>query len=72
MTVIQFPGITTADWPVEVALEKAKSWGMESCVIIGFDKDEKLIFGCSTSENGKIMIMLEAAKLEVLKATLDW
>ena len=71
MTVIQFPGITTADWPPEVALEKAKGWGMEMCCILGFDKDGKLVFGGSTSDNGKIMIMLEAAKLEVIKATLD-
>ena len=56
---------------MEVALEKAKGWGMEMCCILGFDKDGKLVFGGSTSDNGKIMIMLEAAKLEVIKATLD-
>ncbi len=44
---------------------------MEMCVILGLDENGKLVFGGSTSDNGKIMIMLEAAKLEVVKATLE-
>ena len=71
MTVIQFPGITVADWPPEVSLEKAKAWGMEMCTILGFDKNGKLVFGSSTSDAGKIIMMLEAAKLQVIKDTLE-
>lgn len=69
--VIQFPGETCADWPADVVLEKAKDWGMEHCVVLGLDKDGKLQFGGSTSDSGTIMMMLEAAKIDIVKRCFE-
>lgn len=69
--ILKFTGITCIDEAPEDALEKAKAWGMTDCVILGLDDAGKLCFGGSTSDAGKIMLMLEAAKLEIIKNTLE-
>lgn len=69
--VLKFKGITTVDEPIDNILDKAKSWGMIKCVVIGLDENGALKFGGSLSDAGEIMIMLEAAKLDLIKNTLE-
>lgn len=69
--IIKFTGATCIDEAPADALEKAKGWGMADCVILGLDEAGVLHFGGSTSDAGKIMIMLEAAKLQIVKTTLE-
>ena len=64
--IVKFPGITIIpDDPVE-ALEKAKSWGMERVVIVGFDVAGSLMFGGSHSELAETLLLLELAKKRLL------
>lgn len=69
--VLKFRGITTVDEPPESILEKAKGWGMTQCVVLGFDEHAGLKFGGSLSDAGQIMLMLEAARLELIKTTFE-
>lgn len=69
--VLRFRGITTVDEPIDGFLDKAKTWGMAKCIVIGLDDAGVLKFGGSLSEAGEIMIMLEAAKLDLIKNTLE-
>lgn len=65
-----FPGDTVADWPVDVALDKAKNWGMERCVIVGLDADGRLRFGGSTSDAGWMVVVLEATRLDLVRGAI--
>lgn len=69
--VVSFPGDTVADWPVDVALEKAKNWGMERCVIVGTDPDGNLRFGGSTSDIAYMNFVLDMAKADLIGAQLE-
>jgi hypothetical protein len=69
--VLRFRGITTVDETADQVLEKAKTWGMAKCIIIGLDDAGILKFGGTLSEAGEIMIMIEAAKIELIKNTLE-
>lgn len=60
--VVRLPGITKVDIPPSDALDLAKGWDMEHCVIVGHDVDGKLCFGGSTSDMEKIVTLLERAK----------
>ena len=60
--VIKLPTITVADDKPENALELAKKWGMEHCIIIGHDEDGMMQFGGTTSDLEKIIMLLERAK----------
>lgn len=60
--VIHIPGLTKVDEPPESILEKAKSWEMEHCVVVGYDSDGRLAFGGTTSNLEKIITLLERAK----------
>jgi len=60
--VIRIPTITVADDSPANVLEMARSWGMEHCIIIGHDADGDLVFGGTTSDLEKIIMLLERAK----------
>lgn len=60
--VVKFPGNTTLPSDPATVLEQAKEWGMEHCVIIGMDSEQKLKFGGSTCDAGDILMLLELAR----------
>lgn len=60
--IIQLPVITTVDIPAGDALDKAKGWDMEHCVIVGHDTDGKLCVGGSTASLEKIITLLRRAE----------
>lgn len=55
--------------PADV-LEKAKGWGMEGCLIVGFNAEGHFIWGSSLSEIDKMNLMLDLAKRELLRHVL--
>ena len=65
--VVGFTGITKVDCTPEEVLEKAKDWGMVSCCIVGFDKDNNFHFGGSISDIAQIVLMLEIGKAQMVK-----
>lgn len=65
--VIHFNGITKIDEPPESVLEKAKLWGMTECIVIGLDGAGDLVFGGSIAGTGEIMLLLEAAKQQLIE-----
>ena len=60
--ILPMQGITFAPETPESVLEKAKAWGMERCIILGFDEHGGLISGGSFCEAGDIVLLLEMAK----------
>ena len=57
--VIRIDGITVVDEAPLVLLEMAKRWGMEHCIIVGYDSDGILAFGGTTSDHEKIIALLQ-------------
>ncbi len=53
--IVSMRGITKADDIPENILEKAKSWGMKHCVIIGMDENDELLFGGSSNDEKLIL-----------------
>lgn len=64
--IIQFPGKTKVDIPVDDLLEKAVDWQMEKALIIGVDEDDRLCFGGSFSDVALINLLLDKAKFAML------
>ena len=60
--VIHIPGIAVASESPDVVLEKAKSWEMEHCLVVGHDDAGDLMFGGTTGDLEKIITLLERAK----------
>lgn len=69
--ILEFTGLTSIKEPVDIVLEKAKLWGMDRCIILGFGEGAELIFGGSFSESGEILLLLELGKMEVLSNGRD-
>lgn len=64
--ILPFTGTTTVDQPPETVLERAKGWGMERCVILGYRPDGSVAFGGSFSDTGDILLLLELARQFVI------
>lgn len=60
--IVQFPGNTCIPESAESFLNKAKEWEADSCIVIGLNKNEELLFGGNLSEVGEIILLLEMAK----------
>jgi len=60
--IVKFTGCTYLPAKPKDILQQAKKWGMDSCIVIGFDGEANLKFGGTTCELGEILEMLELAK----------
>lgn len=65
--ILKYEGLTTLSEPAESVLEKAKGWGMDRCVIIGYRQDGSLAFGGNHAEAPEILMLLELAKKWLLE-----
>lgn len=61
-----FDGLTSLPESPESVLDKAKEWGMEKCIIVGYSPEGRMIFGGSFCEPGEIVLLLELAKKFVI------
>ena len=64
--ILHWSGLTVLPETPKNLLKKASKWGMERCIVIGYDKDNKMILGGSFSEAADIVMLLEMAKQFVL------
>lgn len=60
--IIPLGTVTCVDEPPDTLLEKAKAWGMDRCVVLGFDENGGFYFGGSFSNLAEIVLLLEAGK----------
>lgn len=65
--VITLDCITRLDLPVDRILNAALGSDLESCVIVGFDKDGELYFASSKADGGDVIWLFELAKKKLLE-----
>ena len=68
--IINLSGVNFLPETPKSVLQKAKKWGMKRCIVIGFDENERVIFGGSFSDAGDILMLLELAKKHLLENLL--
>lgn len=66
--VIDLPVITTLDIPAERILSSAIEKGIETAVVVGWDKEGELYFASSVADGGEVLWLLEKAKQALLKS----
>lgn len=64
--ILTFDGITTVEIPVSELLDKAKSWKMTKCLVVGIDMNNELCFGGSFSDTPLINLLLDHAKNQII------
>lgn len=64
--VIQWPGITKADFTPVFLIDKARDWDMEHCLIVGQTHDGDLRFGATTSDTAEVLLLLERARINLM------
>lgn len=65
--VVDLPVITTLDIPPPRILAKAAGAGLESVVVVGFDRDGDFYFASSKSDGSDVLWLLELAKKKLLE-----
>lgn len=60
--IVHLGTVTCVIEPPEQVLEKAKAWGMDRCLILGFDEDGALHMGGSFSNLAEMVLLLEAGR----------
>lgn len=64
--IVEFDGFTKLDIPAERVLRKALEQGLESAVIIGYDRDGDEYFAASIADGGTVLWLLERCKAKLL------
>lgn len=68
--IIEFPGQTTNDIPVEKVLDHAKE-NLVDVVLVGYDENGNLFCASNVSSVHKIYWMIERLKITFLNSVLD-
>lgn len=68
--VVSFGGITTVPEPADDILQRAVGQDLELVMVVGW-KDGELWFSGNRSETGDLLLCLELAKQEVMKAATE-
>lgn len=66
--ILAFTGDTKIQDRPETVLEKAKGWGMERCIVLGWKEDGSFCFGGSFSELGEIVLLLRCGEQHLMSA----
>lgn len=64
--VIILPVITTLDIPASRVLNGALAADLDSCIVIGYNKDGSEYFSSSKADGADVLWMMERAKLNLL------
>ena len=64
--VVELSQITRLDLPVERVAQAADEANLESCVVIGYDKDGDFYFASSIADGPNVLWLLEQARLRLL------
>lgn len=65
--VTNFTGITVVPEPADKFLEKAKTWGLDTCVVVGLTNDGDLAAGSNISDVAELVLLLERAKKDLIE-----
>jgi hypothetical protein len=65
--IVNFPGVTTLDFPPESIIQKASEAGLTDVVILGYDKDGEEWFASSVADGAEVLWLLERLKLQLLR-----
>ena len=65
--ILEFNGISYLDLPPSRLLTKAADSELESCIIIGHDKDGEFYFASSKADGGEVLWLIEVAKKKLLE-----
>jgi len=68
--IVEFPGITRLDLPVDRVLEGGKDQ-LESVVIIGYDNNGEEYFASTIASGPEVLWLLERCKQRLLTVELD-
>lgn len=68
--IIDLPVITTLNLDPDRVLEKAIG-NLDTCIIIGYDKNGDEYFSSSISDGGDVIWLLERTKKKLLEADYD-
>lgn len=69
--VVMWRGDTRNDIPADRVLEAALEAGMDSVVVLGYDKEGEEYFATSLGSKPRILWLLERFKQELLNPNLD-
>jgi hypothetical protein len=61
------PIVTRLEEPVERSFERAREKGLQSVIVIGYDRDGAEFFSSSISDGGEAVWLLERIKLQLLR-----
>ncbi len=65
--VVELDVVTTLNLPADRVLGKALEHGLESVVILGYDRDGNEYFSSSLADGGGVLWLLERFKLRLLE-----
>lgn len=68
--VVELDCITRLDIPADRVLKMAIKHGLESAVIVGFDKDGEFYFASSKADGGDVLWFFEMAKKRLMEIEL--
>lgn len=66
--VVVLPVITSLDIPTERVLQSALDAELQSCFVVGLDKDGEMYFASSMADGGDVLWWMEKAKAALLAA----
>lgn len=65
--IVDLDVVTRLDVPAERILKKALERGMESVVVVGYDKDGNEYFASSVADGGTVLWLLERCRWKLMK-----
>lgn len=68
MSVVEFPGVSRLDVPVDKVLEKAREQNLQTVLVIGWTADGMEYFDASCADGGEALWLIERRKMKILAA----
>ena len=65
--VVEWPGITRLDMPVEKVLEKAKEANLSEIVVVGYDQEGMFFASSSKADGPNVLWLLRQCEHELFK-----
>lgn len=69
--IVDFPGRTCLDLPVERILNKALNKDLDEVVVIGYTKEGEFYFASSKANGHEVLWLLQGAEYKLIKIGFD-
>lgn len=69
--VVEFTGETFIDLPAEKVLDAAREQNLKDAIVIGSCENDDLYFAGTTSDVGRVILLLELAKQQLLESLAE-